>query len=194
MPENKSLVEKWVAVAKRHPISGLVLFLGAIVIGIAEFTNSIDSIAAFWKSNLAGNNDPRHYNHYGKIVELKGGNGLSISQAISIENALHSDAGICAEHHWIRQLYPNHKIVVQGLHAPNENKPPFYDVLVIRSEVGVEKTLYFEITSFYGMPHSDAESQHYKELLLLKVMGAAKKSNKIRVLIRDPKLLVKCAT
>jgi hypothetical protein len=56
-------------------------------------------------------------------------------------------ASVAAEYDWLAKNYPGFTPMRQSL-QDIEGKP--YDVIVLRLAPGEEKTLYFDISSFYG--------------------------------------------
>jgi hypothetical protein len=72
--------------------------------------------------------------------------GSSFKKAIVIEER-NSSKGVAAEYAWIRENYPGSKMKQQSL--VRENGKP-YDVLTIVTADGMEKTIHFEISNFFG--------------------------------------------
>jgi len=72
--------------------------------------------------------------------------GSSAERAIVIK-AKDEIAGVAAEYDWLRAKYPGHTLVQQSANTMGQKK---YDVMVIKTKQGEEKTFYFDITDFYG--------------------------------------------
>lgn len=72
--------------------------------------------------------------------------GSSFEKAIVIEASNESE-GVSAEYAWLRKNYPDCKLNRQSL--VNHNKKP-YDLMEITTSEGTEKTIYFDISNFYG--------------------------------------------
>jgi len=72
--------------------------------------------------------------------------GSSYAKAIVI-NEKSESKGVDAEYTWLRLHYPGCKVEKQSLVF--ENKKP-YDLLYIISREGEKKTVYFDISNFFG--------------------------------------------
>lgn len=72
--------------------------------------------------------------------------GSSFEKAIVI-NAANEMDGVPAEYEWLKSHYPGYKLKLQKLVMHNE-KP--YDLLTIITKKGEEKTIYFDISNFFG--------------------------------------------
>jgi predicted small secreted protein len=79
---------------------------------------------------------------------LSGGerDGSSFAKAIVIDKDNSMD-GIAAEYAWIRNQYPGSKSLGQAL-VFHKKKP--YDIIKILTAEGVEKSVYFDISKFFG--------------------------------------------
>ncbi|RIJ41503.1 hypothetical protein D1627_05550 [Pontibacter oryzae] len=66
--------------------------------------------------------------------------GSSFESAIKV-------ASVAEEYQWLRTHYPGGQMVEQSLLF--HNKKP-YDLLEIITEVGINKKVYFDISTFYG--------------------------------------------
>ena len=66
--------------------------------------------------------------------------------AVVIEADNESD-GIAMEYQWVAEHYPGYQNVSQAIFFGDDK---IYDVLTIITADGVEKTIYFDITLFYG--------------------------------------------
>jgi hypothetical protein len=76
-----------------------------------------------------------------------GGDGTSAGQAVVVL-AKTEDEGIDLEHHWIFDHYGRFRKKAGGL-ASAEGK--HYDVITVELGDHSEKTIYFDITAFYGV-------------------------------------------
>lgn len=70
----------------------------------------------------------------------------------SMENAIIIDApseteGIHKEYEWLKEKYPDHSLIQQSL--LHERKKS-YDAMKIKTKQGDVKTIYFDITKFFG--------------------------------------------
>ena len=74
------------------------------------------------------------------------GSGTSFADAVIVDEKNESD-GVAAEYAWLKVHYPGYSIIEQSL-VFNEQKP--YDLMKIKTEDGDKKTIYFDISSFYG--------------------------------------------
>ena len=73
-------------------------------------------------------------------------NGSNYENAIVIK-AKNETEGVAAEYKWLREKYPGYKLIEQSL--SNEGKK-HYDILKIQTKEGEEKSIYFDITNFFG--------------------------------------------
>jgi hypothetical protein len=72
--------------------------------------------------------------------------GTSYETAIVIKEKSET-AGVAAEYKWIREHYPGSRNKGQGLQTV---KGKSYDVLTIETAGGETKTIYFDISNFFG--------------------------------------------
>ncbi len=72
--------------------------------------------------------------------------GTSFENAIIMKEKSENE-GVKAEYTWLRANYPGYKLKQQGL---NFHKEKAYDVLDILTTEGKEKSIYFDISNFYG--------------------------------------------
>ena len=79
-------------------------------------------------------------------VVATGGDGSSFEKAIII-NEKREKPGIDAEYTWIYKNYPGSKVTQQML---TEKKGVPYDILKIVTAGGEEKSIYFNISKFFG--------------------------------------------
>ncbi len=82
----------------------------------------------------------------GNIV-YEGGDGSSMENAVVIKNAKNSMEGIGAESQWIRQVHPGWK---KGNQALISRDARHYDRIQYTTPSGETKTIYFDITEFFG--------------------------------------------
>lgn len=75
-----------------------------------------------------------------------GGDGSSFEKAIIINKTNEMD-GIAAEYDWIKNHYPGYINLGQEL-VYNKNKP--YDIINIKTAEGQTKSIYFDISAFFG--------------------------------------------
>ena len=76
-----------------------------------------------------------------------GGDGSSVEQAVVVL-AQTEDEGIDLEHHWIFDHYGRFRKIGGGL-ASADGK--HYDVITVELGDHTEKTIFFDITGFYGV-------------------------------------------
>ena len=76
------------------------------------------------------------------------GDGSSIDHAIVIHAASEMD-GVGQEYAWLKQHYPGYKRVKTAL-RPDDPHKRVYDVIDIQTADGTPKSVYFDITDFYG--------------------------------------------
>jgi hypothetical protein len=79
-------------------------------------------------------------------VTYAGGDGSSYAEAVIVK-AANEDDGVSAEYYWLAQRYPGCK---RGQQSSIEQKGKMYDLLEITTAKGEKKTVYFDITDFYG--------------------------------------------
>ncbi len=72
--------------------------------------------------------------------------GSSFENAIIITETT-EDKGVAAEYKWIKQNYPD--ATVRGQVCSGKNKKR-YDIIDIITKLGEKKSIYFDITNFYG--------------------------------------------
>ena len=76
-----------------------------------------------------------------------GGDGSSVEQAVVVL-AQTEDEGIDLEHHWIFDHYGRFRKIRGGLAAADGKH---YDVITVELGDHSEKTIFFDITGFYGV-------------------------------------------
>jgi hypothetical protein len=72
--------------------------------------------------------------------------GDSFETAVVIE-ASDGLEGVTAEYEWLETHYPGHRIMLQALVKHNGK---IYDIFTIITAEGIEKNIYFDITSRFG--------------------------------------------
>lgn len=72
--------------------------------------------------------------------------GLSYENAVVIKDKSET-TGVAAEYTWIRNHYPGSSFGKQSL-TNNKGKP--YDIIDITTADGQQKSIYFDISNFYG--------------------------------------------
>ena len=72
--------------------------------------------------------------------------GSNYENAIVIK-AKNETAGVAAEYKWLREKYPGHKLIQQSLSSEGKKH---YDIMKIQTKDGEEKSIYFDITNFFG--------------------------------------------
>jgi hypothetical protein len=77
---------------------------------------------------------------------VKDQEGTSYENAVFITEKTESK-GVDAEYKWLSQHYPGYKLKKQSL-GHNGGKP--YDLMDIKTSSGEEKTIYFDISNFFG--------------------------------------------
>jgi|SRR5689334_24480342 len=77
---------------------------------------------------------------------FSGGDGSTLDAAV-IVHATDETVGIRAEYAWIKERWPGSRRGRQGLITKNNR---VYDALTITDSAGQERTLYFDITEYFG--------------------------------------------
>ena len=91
-----------------------------------------------------GNIDTSSGNSY-----YSGGDGTSFEQAVLFPNAKSSMEGIPLETKWIGEKYRGASKKSQAVLNHNGR---LYDLITIETADGEEKRIYFDMTSWFGMP------------------------------------------
>lgn len=80
-------------------------------------------------------------------IEYTGGDGTSMAQAVVITGAPNGTEGVRAERKWINCYHPGWRKTFQALyHCDNK----YYDEIEYTLPTGETKTIYFDITEFFG--------------------------------------------
>ncbi|MBC8095103.1 MAG: hypothetical protein H7Y43_04760 [Akkermansiaceae bacterium] len=78
---------------------------------------------------------------------FSGGDGSTIKQAVVITEATGVKTGVRAEYGWLHQHYPGYRLRGQGLRHQGGRS---YDEMRIVTADGKSRTVFFDITSFFG--------------------------------------------
>jgi hypothetical protein len=78
---------------------------------------------------------------------FSGGDGSSIKQAVVITEAPGEKTGVRAEYVWLHQHYPGYHLRGQGVRHEGGRS---YDEMRIVTADGKARTIFFDITSFFG--------------------------------------------
>lgn len=81
-----------------------------------------------------------------KKLSSNDGEGSSYDKAVVITSKNETE-GINAEYAWLKEHYPGYKTEMQSLNY--QNKKP-YDILNIITADGTKKSVYFDISGFFG--------------------------------------------
>lgn len=106
-----------------------VIFALAIAIFIASCSSSKSTSASNSTTTTSGTQD-----------------GSSFENAIVIQEKSEM-SGVSAEYKWLKDNYPGYTLISQSLSSSN-GKP--YDVMNIKTKDGDKKTIYFDISNFFG--------------------------------------------
>lgn len=79
-------------------------------------------------------------------ISYSGGDGSSFDKAIIIKGAT-EETGVHAEYDYIQKHYPGYK---RGAQSLQNLKGRAFDVLYFTTADGKKKTIYFDITAFFG--------------------------------------------
>ncbi len=88
-------------------------------------------------------NETNNHNKTSEVIEK---DGTSYDKAIIIK-AKSESTGVGAEYAWLSKNYPGYQSKGQSLVF--QNKKP-YDIIEIVTASGEEKSIYFDISNFYG--------------------------------------------
>jgi hypothetical protein len=108
-----------------------VILVAAIFI-MASCSNTKKVVNSPWQNNSS--------------VSTGDQNGLSYETAVFITEKTESK-GVSAEYQWLRIHYPDYKFNGQSL---SFNKDIPYDIIDIITSTGEKKSIYFDISNFYG--------------------------------------------
>lgn len=82
-------------------------------------------------------------------ITFLGGDGSSYSEAIVITGAPNEEIGVPAEYKWLRAHFPGFGDYQQKCLERDGKR---YDIFTWRTASGENKTIYFDISAFYGKP------------------------------------------
>ncbi|MBX7205154.1 MAG: hypothetical protein K1X81_07000 [Bacteroidia bacterium] len=105
----------------------ITLFLCCLMLGAASCKTTRPT-----STNIISGNDSQDGSSYAKAIVI---------------NEKSESKGVDAEYTWLRLHYPGCKVERQALVF--ENKKP-YDLLYIITREGEKKTVYFDISNFFG--------------------------------------------
>ena len=80
-------------------------------------------------------------------LTYSGGDGSSYQQAVVIKGAEDEKAGIAAERAWLEQRYPGFQ---KGRQSLVHSGGRLYDLIEFTTADGQKKSVYFDITDFFG--------------------------------------------
>jgi hypothetical protein len=78
---------------------------------------------------------------------FSGGDGSSMKQAVIITDTASEKTGVRAEYVWLHEHYPGYRLRGQGLRHDGGRS---YDEMRITTADGKLRTIFFDITSFFG--------------------------------------------
>ena len=79
-------------------------------------------------------------------ITYSGGDGSTMEKSVIIKGADGEKAGVDAEYAWLRQKYPGYRMTKQALKSAAGRR---YDLIEINTSQE-EKSIYFDITDFFG--------------------------------------------
>jgi hypothetical protein len=82
----------------------------------------------------------------GPAITFAGGDGSSIEKAIIVKGAT-EETGVHAEYEYLQKKFPGYK---RGMQALQNVKGRAYDMLEFTTADGKKRTIYFDITEFFG--------------------------------------------
>lgn len=118
----------------------------------SAFASILISMVIVWNSEAATNTNSTANAKtpapikIGKLV-FEGGDGSSIETAVIIKNAKNEEEGVDAESRWIKKVHPGWQKGKQALLSDDGKK---YDKIEYTTRTGETKTIYFDITDFFG--------------------------------------------
>ena len=119
------------------------MFVSLVLLSSCKATKNVTSTDdSNSKKTSFSNNDESNSNK----TELSKNDGSSLENAILI-NAKNEQEGVRAEYVLLAKMYPNYKVKSQSTMYKNSKN---YDVLNFVTSDGIEKTIYFDISKFYG--------------------------------------------
>ena len=82
------------------------------------------------------------------LVTYAGGDGSTMEKAVVIKGA-DEMTGVNAEYTYLTRRFPGYKMRQQGVSSKDKHS---YDTLEFTTAKGEKKTIYFDITTFFGKP------------------------------------------
>jgi hypothetical protein len=80
-------------------------------------------------------------------IRFEGGDGLTCERRVEILGTEDERAGVAAEQDWLKQHYPDHKLLGQSL---GDCRGHTTDKVLIRTSDGKTLTIHFDISAFFG--------------------------------------------
>ncbi|MEA3212196.1 MAG: hypothetical protein QOE70_5253 [Chthoniobacter sp.] len=80
-------------------------------------------------------------------ISFAGGDGSSLEKAVIIKGATTEETGVRAEYEYLAQHYPGYK---RGSQSLLNSKGRAFDAIEFTTADGRTKTIYFDITAFFG--------------------------------------------
>lgn len=103
-------------------------------------------LTAFFIAGCSAPKKATQQNNNSSTISDFSKDGSSFEKAILI-NEKSETPGIAAEYRWLREHFSGYIFLGQSL---NMYKKKPYDILKIKTTDGVEKTIYFDISKFFG--------------------------------------------
>lgn len=116
----------------------LVTLLALVIFGVTTHGATNTNVVAKAKAP-----EPVKIGH----LVFEGGDGSSLEQAVIIKNAKNEEEGVDAEAKWIRKVHPGWR---KGDQALLSEKGKAYDRIEYTTPDGKTKTIFFDITEFFG--------------------------------------------
>ncbi|MNT15388.1 hypothetical protein D3C72_1504400 [compost metagenome] len=150
----------------------VIVFLATIIGFIPNLRDGINQILQWLKIKK---DTEFTITEKGEIITFEIKTSSVLFDIVKINSFTHH-IGVSAEYKWIQKYYPEYEIVLQGLQKISiENEQYHYDVVNIKSSNGKEKTIYFDITSFFNQ-HGSTSFQK-ENFIKSKIMELHKKRN-----------------
>ena len=165
MSKTTTFTDRTIRALKDNRLVAFLIVIVAVVVALGQLFGAFSTIASLWKSMTS--TDLKVFKYQDQTITFAGGNGTALEMAVVINGALTRDAGLAAEKYWLERFYPDYTVTRQFLLAPNKTKPPYYDLLAIKSKpTGFERQLFFDITSFFGAPGDPARDRQLEKMAL----------------------------
>jgi antitoxin component YwqK of YwqJK toxin-antitoxin module len=121
-----------------------IIRMASVLIAVQIFT-----LPALSQSITNITPEPPPYLFEPPVVEFKGGDGSSVSNAVIIVGAISTALGINAERYWVREHYGYSRLQMQSLVEDHGRQ---FDVNIYRRGTNTF-TVAFDITDFFGKSH-----------------------------------------